>query len=71
LEEDYIPYPQGFVWADPEVESLAEQLSFVRQNPDEARKRAQVARQRVIDFFCSSSLISTYRSELKRIFNLG
>ena len=71
LEEDYIPYPQGFVWADPEVESLAEHLSFVRQNPDEARKRAQVARQRVIDFFCSSSLISTYRSELKRIFSLG
>lgn len=71
LEGDYIPYPQGFVWADPDIESLAEQLSFVQQNPDEAKKRALVARQRVIDYFCSPSLIHTYASEIERISRLG
>lgn len=67
LAADYTPYPQGFVWADPEVESLAQQLSFVQANPDETQKRASVARQRVLDFFCSPSLIETYKNELNRI----
>ena len=71
LQDDYPPYPQGFVWADPDVASLAEHLSFVQQNPDEARKRAQVARQRVIEFFCSPSLIHTYMTEIQRISRLG
>ncbi len=70
LEGDYIPYPHGFVWADPDVESLAQQLTFVLQNHSEAQRRAGVARQRVLDFFCSSGLIKTYKDELERISSL-
>lgn len=70
LEDDYIPYPRGFVWADPDPESLAVQLGFVQKNPDVSRKRAQVARQRVIDFFCSPALIQTYQAEIQRISHL-
>lgn len=70
LAADYTPYPQGFVWADPDVESLAQQLLFVRRNRDEASKRARIARQRVLDFFCSPSLIETYKNELNRIARL-
>jgi glycosyltransferase involved in cell wall biosynthesis len=71
LRGDYVPYPKGFVWADPDIESLAEQLYFVQQNPDEAKRRANVARQRVIDFFCSPSLIHSYSIELQRISHHG
>ena len=70
LEGDYVPYPRGAVWGDPDVESLARQLTFVLRNHDEAQRRACVARQRVLDFFSSSSLIETYRNELNRISGL-
>lgn len=70
LEGDYTPYPQGFVWADPDVKSLAQQLTFVLQHRDEAQKRASVARQRVLDFFSSPSLVDTYKTELSRISRL-
>jgi glycosyltransferase involved in cell wall biosynthesis len=70
LAGDYVPYPQGFVWADPDVESLARQLSLVHRNRDEAARRARIARQQVLDFFSSTSLIDTYKSELNRISRL-
>ena len=51
LAADYIPYPQGFVWADPDVASLAEQLLRVHRDRADALQRAGVARQRVLDYF--------------------
>ena len=67
LEGDYLPYPQGFVWADPDVDSLASLLDRVHRDRAEAIRRAQTARARVLDFFCTPSLPATYNAELSRI----
>ncbi len=67
LVDDYIPYPQGFVWADPQLDSLSAQMMLVHADRSEAMFRAEVARKRVLEYFCSPSLISNYGSELKRI----
>jgi glycosyltransferase involved in cell wall biosynthesis len=67
LEGDYWPYPRGYVWAEPDVISLGKQLSLVHRHRDIALRRAKVARQRVLDTFCSSSLVARYRSELANI----
>lgn len=67
LEDDYPPYPRGFVWADPEVSSLAEQLAAVCRNPREAQRRAGIAQERVLGYFCSSELVERYEGELRRI----
>lgn len=71
LPADYFPYPQGFVWADPDVNSLAENLRFVLESPDEVRRRAVAARAHVLDFFCSERLVAAYRAELDRLSALG
>lgn len=67
LEGDYIPYPQGFVWADPDVRSIAECMVSVISDEKTARDKAQLARDMVLDYFCSADLIEKYRSELSRI----
>ncbi|RYZ81394.1 MAG: glycosyltransferase, partial [Proteobacteria bacterium] len=67
LADDYIPYPKGFIWADPVLESLTEQLLLVHAQPDEAKRRAQIARQRVLNYFCSTSLTDAYRAALSSI----
>ncbi|SCK37762.1 Glycosyltransferase involved in cell wall bisynthesis [Variovorax sp. HW608] len=67
LEDDYIPYPRGFVWADPDVASIAAQLLEVYRNPAEADRRAAVAQKMVLDYFCSDELIGRYAAELQRI----
>lgn len=67
LEDDYVPYPQGFVWADPDVDSLASQLKQVHENPAEADRKAKAAKQRVLDYFCSPTLIARYAAELRRV----
>lgn len=71
LPSDYFPYPQGFVWADPDVDSLAENLRFVLESPDEVRRRAVASRAHVLDFFCSERLVADYRAELDRLAGLG
>jgi O-antigen biosynthesis protein len=67
LTEDYEPYPKGFTWADPDVESIARLLRDVVERPVVARARAVKARTCVLDIFASSALIETYSSELDRI----
>lgn len=67
LEDDYVPYPRGFVWADPDGDSIAEQLLEVYRNPAEADRRALVAQKTVLDYFCAPSLIERYREALRRI----
>lgn len=71
LKEDYFPYPKGFVWGDPEIESLSENLSFVVHNPDEVKKRTDEARHHILEYFCSAQLIDSYKSELARLTTLG
>ena len=70
LEDDYIPYPKGFVWADPIVESIATQLRSVHEDRANAEGKAALAKRRVMDYFCSPKLIACYRAELKRISRL-
>jgi len=70
LPDDYPPYPQGFVWADPDVQSLSDQLVLVHRDRSQATARAHVARERVLNYFCAPSLLTTYRSEFDRIARL-
>ena len=67
LEDDYVPYPRGYVWADPSVEAIATQLRAVHENPDQADTKAQLAQKRVLDYFCSDELLGRYAAELQRI----
>lgn len=67
LEEDYAPYPKGFVWADPDVDSIARELHKVHHNPEQALLRAAVAQKRVLDFFAAPSVIEAYNTELRRL----
>lgn len=69
LTDDYPPYPKGFVWADPDVGSLASKLREVAGDEGRALAQAKRARARVIDEFASDALISIYRAELDRIGN--
>lgn len=66
LPDEYHPYPKGFVWADPDIASMASQMRQVLQSPEEARSRASRARERVLDYFSSDQLIERYQSALKR-----
>ncbi|MDI3382368.1 glycosyltransferase family 4 protein [Xenophilus aerolatus] len=68
LPSDYVPYPAGYVWADPEVESLAQHLMDVHADRPRALAKARVAQRRVMDYFCSTALVETYRERLN---NLG
>lgn len=70
LEDDYIPYPKGFVWANPDRHSLATQLSLVHADRGKTKLRAHIARRRVFEYFCSPALVSKYGVELSRIANL-
>jgi glycosyltransferase involved in cell wall biosynthesis len=67
LEDDFVPYPRGFVWADPDVDSIAAQLLEVYRNPTEADRRAAVAQKTVLDYFCAPGLIDRYQQALRRI----
>jgi glycosyltransferase involved in cell wall biosynthesis len=67
LPDDYPPYPQGFVWADPDVDSLARRLREAHDDRPEALRRAAVSRERVLRYYCSPALIESYRAELRRI----
>ena len=66
LPDEYHPYPKGFVWADPDIASMASQMRQVLQSPEEARSRASRARERVLDYFSSEQLIERYQSAVKR-----
>jgi glycosyltransferase involved in cell wall biosynthesis len=70
LEDDYLPYPQGFVWADPDLDSLAAQMMLVHNNREEALERADIARHRVLEYYCSPTLVGIYKKELSRIAGL-
>lgn len=67
LAKDHFPYPQGFVWADPDLDSLTENLRLVLEHPEEATCRARSARRQVMDYFCSPLLIESYREQLQRL----
>ncbi|RYH42279.1 MAG: glycosyltransferase, partial [Alcaligenaceae bacterium] len=67
LAADYWPYPNGFVWADPSLQSLASQLRSVHEDQASAKERAKAAKKRVLDFFCTPALLATYQTALGAI----
>lgn len=71
LAKDHFPYPQGFVWADPDLDSLTENLRLVLECPEEAAPRSLVAKRQVMDYFCSSHLIDLYRTQVQRLSTLA
>ena len=70
LVDDYVPYPQGYVWADPDVESIAAQLVSVHTDRPTAVAKGEAARSRVLDYFCSPALIDNYARQMRRISGL-
>ncbi|HEX4179556.1 MAG TPA: glycosyltransferase [Caulobacteraceae bacterium] len=65
LTDDHGPYPRGFVWADPDLDSLIEAMVSVASDPAGARERALSGRERVRELFASSNLIHAVRRELE------
>lgn len=68
LAEDYPPYPKGYVWAEPQIRSLAERLREVRERKQDTHRRTGPAQHRVLEFFCAPQLPAAYR---RRLENLG
>jgi glycosyltransferase involved in cell wall biosynthesis len=67
LAKDHFPYPQGFVWADPDLDSLTENLRLALEHPEAAASRSLAARRQVMDHFCSPHLIKLYRAQMQRL----
>lgn len=67
LPSDYAPYPAGYVWADPQVDSLAQHLRNVHADRPRALAKAEVAQRRVMDYFCSAALVDTYRERMNSL----
>lgn len=65
LPSEYHPYPKGFVWANPKVDSIAHQMRQVVDNSEMVRLRTATARSRVIDYFSSAPLLERYSNALK------
>jgi glycosyltransferase involved in cell wall biosynthesis len=64
LAEDYAPYPQGYVWAEPDLHSLAAALGEAASNKPAALARANSARVLAIDHFSSARLLGEVRAAL-------
>jgi glycosyltransferase involved in cell wall biosynthesis len=64
LDDNFGPYPKGFVWADPRLDSLVSALRSVIAKPEQAAKRASAAKSCVLDHFASPAVLQTYRKAL-------
>lgn len=67
LPAEYQPYPKGFVWADPKVDSLAQRMRQVVDQPVQAQTRATTARHRILEAFASTNLIKRYQTTVERL----
>lgn len=67
LPDDYLPYPKGYVWAEPDVDALSSRLREVLDCKQEAYRRAEVARQRVLDYFCAPGVHAGYKRRLENL----
>jgi len=66
LTEAHAPYPQGYVWATPDVCSLKAALRDVVSLPSVARDRASAARRLALEEFASPTVIQKYRTALEQ-----
>lgn len=67
IEAEAFPYPAGYVWCDPDIHSMATQMTYVWNHRDEAEQRGEAARTRVLDILCSDSLIDAYRDAINQL----
>jgi glycosyltransferase involved in cell wall biosynthesis len=66
LVEDCGPYPRGYVWAEPERASLVRALRDAAERPAVAtKKKAAIARARVLESFSSPSVVEGCRAALE------
>lgn len=67
IASDHFPYAAGFVWADPQPQSLADCLKQALVDDQAKAAKRQAARAHVLDYFCSERLLQVYRDELDRL----
>jgi glycosyltransferase involved in cell wall biosynthesis len=67
IDTDQLPYPNGYVWAEPDLENLVDALRELCSDPASAQAKAKAARDHVRRQFVSNELIRSYRAELESI----
>jgi glycosyltransferase involved in cell wall biosynthesis len=67
LDRDHPPYPKGAVWAEPSVQHAAEQMRRVVEDREEARRRAEAGRRRVIATYGVEAAAARLAAELARL----
>lgn len=67
IETEAFPYPAGYVWCDPSIESMAKHMRFVQENAGAARLKGAAGRRRIMDRLCSDQLINDYRQQIGRL----
>jgi glycosyltransferase involved in cell wall biosynthesis len=67
LERDYVPYPRGAVWAEPDLHHAAELLRGVYEHPEEARAIGEQGRIDVRQRFGPASAGRRMAERLKEI----
>lgn len=67
LADDYLPYPKGYVWAEPNVDVLAQCMRDVVEDARTAELRAATAQRRVLAYFCAPELLVSYSKRLKNL----
>ena len=68
-DQDCSPYPVGYIWADPVISSIQENMRYVYSHPEEAEIIAQRASKNVRDLFSVETTANSLRAELESIWN--
>jgi glycosyltransferase involved in cell wall biosynthesis len=61
------PYPQGYLWANPDVDQAAELIRQVRRDPEQASRRAKSALETFITKWSLAAGAERFRIELRRL----
>lgn len=64
IEQDLGPYFRGAVWAEPDEADLARQMRRVREDPDEAKRRARAGREFVRNAYSISAIGERIRARI-------
>jgi glycosyltransferase involved in cell wall biosynthesis len=67
LAETIEPYPDGFIWADPDHGSIRQRLREVFENPEKARILAEAGYNRICELFSPFVAGERIASEIRRI----
>ena len=67
LERSLPPYPQGAVWAEPDIDHAVEQMVRLLENPTDANRRAAAGRRRVEGLYSEEAAAMRFARELARV----